>query len=91
MLKKIDFDNADLGIIGIVLIIMTLIIAAALSSKISFTQIAGTVDNLLYIFAAIITPGGLQKVIKGGQVLKEKMLTSNQVTPLKPEEEEEAA
>lgn len=88
MTDKIDFDNADLGIIGIVVIIMTLIIAAAFSTKMSFTQIEGVLNNLLYIFAAIITPGGLQKVIKGGQALKEKMLKSNQVVPVLPEEEE---
>lgn len=66
----IDFDNSDLGIIGIVLIICCLIITAAFSSHVSLSQILPFSEKLLLVLASLITPGGLAKAVKRGQELK---------------------
>ena len=71
MTKKIDFDNADIAIVGIVLIIVSLIIVAGTTS-LPFSEVVPVVNNLLYVFAALVTPGGLQKIVSKAQGSKRK-------------------
>ena len=71
MTKKIDFDNADIAIVGIVLIIVSLIIVAGTTS-LPFSEVVPVVNNLLYVFAALVTPGRLQKIVSKAQGYKRK-------------------
>lgn len=66
-MEKIDFDNADLAMIGIVVIMATLVVVAGVSAAVTFDQVLPFLDKLLIAFLTLVTPGGVSKIIKRAQ------------------------
>jgi hypothetical protein len=64
-MKPIDFDNADLMIVGCVLIIITLAIVAGVSSDISFTDVSGMMTFFGGIGSALANPEKVSRQVVG--------------------------
>jgi hypothetical protein len=64
-MKKIDFDNADLMIVGCVLIILGLVIAAAVADDISLTDIKELITYFALIASSLANPEKTSRQVVG--------------------------
>ena len=91
MKHSFDFDNADLCMILIASLMITLVITAASSTQLSFNDILPFLDKMFLAMMTLATPGGLAKMIRRNQDLRVQRPVPPDKPPANPETDEPPA